>query len=192
MRVLVVEDERLVREMLGESLAMLGHSPHLAGTGEEALRAFRNESFPVVFTDWFLPDMTGGDLTREFRKDPTGASTFIFMLTIREGREAYLQAMEAGVDDFVHKPLDSELLAPRLRLAERWLNLSREVSQLRGLLPICSYCKSIRDADDAWTTLEHYVESHSEAQFSHGVCPTCMERVVKPEMEAFKRGSRSV
>ena len=131
----------------------------------------------------------GGDLTREIRKDKTGPYTFIFMLTVREGRTAYLEAMDAGVDDFITKPLDPEPLAARLRLAERWLHMTKELAQLQGLLPICAYCKNIRDETDAWTSVERYVESHSQAQFSHGICPACMDRHVRPEMEALKKES---
>ena len=191
MRILVAEDDRFIRELLGVLLSAWGHSPHLAANGEEALRAFRAEYFPIVFTDWFMPDMTGGDLTREIRSNRNSPYTFIFLLTIREGRTAYLEAMDAGVDDFIHKPLDPETLAARIRLAERWLGLTRELAQLRGLLPICAYCKNIRDKADTWTSVEQYVETHSEAQFSHGICPTCMERIVKPEMGALKREAQT-
>ena len=60
-----------------------------------------------------------------------------------------------------------------------------KVKQLQGLLPICAYCKKIRDARNYWQQLESYITSHSEVQFTHGICPDCHERVVKPELEAM-------
>ena len=74
-------------------------------------------------------------------------------------------------------------LQARLRAAERILALQQEVRQLRGLLPICSYCKNIRDDHDYWHRLEHYISAHSEARFSHGICPDCWRDVVQPELQ---------
>ena len=54
-----------------------------------------------------------------------------------------------------------------------------EVKVLQGILPICSYCKKIRDSDDSWKQLEHYIHTHSDAQFSHGICPECSDIAMK-------------
>ena len=70
-------------------------------------------------------------------------------------------------------------LAARVRELEDAL---ARVKQLQGLLPICSYCKSIRDDKNYWHQVETYVRSHSEAEFSHGICPGCWEKVVKPQL----------
>ena len=58
-----------------------------------------------------------------------------------------------------------------------------DYQQLNGLLPICSYCKKIRDDRNYWQQVEGYISKHSEVQFSHGICPDCYERVVLPELE---------
>jgi hypothetical protein len=60
------------------------------------------------------------------------------------------------------------------------------VAQLEGLLPICSYCKKIRDEKDTWQPIEGYISTRTEATFSHGVCPSCIEKYMKPEMEAYR------
>jgi len=88
--------------------------------------------------------------------------------------------MDAGVDDFMTKPFDREELAARLRAAERVLGLRRHVQVLEGLLPICAYCKRIRDDNNAWHSVEGYMSSHSEVKFSHGICPECFERIAPP------------
>ena len=60
-----------------------------------------------------------------------------------------------------------------------------EVKQLSGLLPICAYCKRIREGDKYWQAVENYIAGHSEAQFSHAVCPDCYEKTVKPQLEGL-------
>jgi len=70
-------------------------------------------------------------------------------------------------------------LAARVRQLEQAL---ARIKQLQGLLPICSYCKKIRDDQNYWQQVETYIESHVEVQFSHGICPDCFLSVVKPEL----------
>lgn len=64
------------------------------------------------------------------------------------------------------------------RIAELEATLSR-VKQLEGVIPICAYCKKIRDDQNSWHGLEKYITDHSEALFSHGICPTCFEKEMK-------------
>jgi DNA-binding response OmpR family regulator len=107
----------------------------------------------------------------------------VLLLTALKGRARFLDGMQAGADDFMSKPVDREELHARLRVAERILGLQQEVKQLEGLLPICSYCKKIRDEGEQWSQVEEYVSRRTEAQFSHGICPDCYERHLKPQLE---------
>ena len=104
-----------------------------------------------------------------------------------QGKCAYLEGMSAGVDDFVTKPFDPDELAARLRVAERILGLQTQVKQLEGLLPICTYCKRIRDEGNAWSVIEEYLARRTDASFTHGVCPQCFATVVQPELERMKQ-----
>ncbi len=70
-----------------------------------------------------------------------------------------------------------------MTVAERILGLRRELQQLEVLLPICSYCKRIRNDDDQWETLESYIEQRFETQFSHGICPECYVKYVQPQLD---------
>ncbi len=90
--------------------------------------------------------------------------------------------MDAGADDFITKPIDLDELRARLKAAERILGLRTHVQHLEGLVPICAYCKRIRDAADKWEAIERYVEERSEAQFSHGSCPDCYKKHVRPQL----------
>jgi DNA-binding response OmpR family regulator len=95
------------------------------------------------------------------------------MLTAMGGKESYLEGMNAGADDFLTKPVDADTLNARLRVAERLLGLQEQVSQMEELLPICAYCKKIRDGRDEWQDLQQYVGSRTEASFQSEVCPEC-------------------
>jgi DNA-binding response OmpR family regulator len=116
------------------------------------------------------------------------------LLTALSGRANYLEGMDAGADDFVTKPFERHELHARLRVAERVLGLHRTVRQLEGLLPICSYCKRIRDEQESWSQVEEYVSRRTEAQFTHGICPDCYEHHLKPQLENMQMtsGNRSV
>src|SRR3989442_15387145 len=105
------------------------------------------------------------------------------MQTIRTGLRNFLEAMKAGVDDFITKPIVPEELVARLEVAERILGLREELMTLEGLLAMCSYCKRIRDTDGAWTPLERYVEQRSAARFSHGVCEDCYEKSLRAQID---------
>ena len=83
----------------------------------------------------------------------------------------------------------ARILNLQSRLAERVTELEcalEQVKHLQGILPICSYCKKIRDGHDYWQTVETYVSAHSEAEFSHGICPACYETTVKPQLERLR------
>ncbi len=91
-------------------------------------------------------------------------------------------AWTAGVDDFLAKPVDADELGMRLHVAERILGLSEEVKQLTSFLPICGYCKKIRDDKKYWQDVEAYFSQHQGTQFSHGICPECYDRVMAPQL----------
>ncbi|MBM3941998.1 MAG: PAS domain S-box protein [SAR202 cluster bacterium] len=65
-----------------------------------------------------------------------------------------------------------------------------EVKQLQGLLPICSYCKRIRDDQNYWQQVEAYISARTTVQFSHGICPACYEKHVEPQLQRSKRDAR--
>lgn len=193
MRVLLVDDDPVARRILTAMLVGLGHEAVPATDGAEAWERFQADPLDIVITDWMMPKIDGLELTRRVRAMPKARYTYVLLLTALEGRARYLDGMNAGADDFITKPVHQEELHARLRVAERVLGLQREVHQLQGLLPICSYCKRIRDEADAWSQIEEYVSRRTEAQFSHGICPTCYDQHFKPQLEraAAAAGARA-
>ncbi len=102
------------------------------------------------------------------------------------GKESYMEAMRAGIDDFLTKPLDRDQIWMRLRVAERILRYTTQISQLESMMPICSYCKKVRDDNNYWQQVETYISQRTGANFSHSVCPSCYNEVVRPQLEKIK------
>jgi DNA-binding response OmpR family regulator len=148
---------------------------------------YRLSSFSLVISDWMMPGINGIEFTQMVRGENRPKYTYIIMLTSLDGKGRYLEGMEAGADDFITKPFDKETLAARLRVAGRILNLQAEVRQLEGLLPICAYCKKIKDEEDTWHHVESYIAQRTDANFSHGFCPECYSKHMVPQLEELRR-----
>ena len=109
---------------------------------------------------------------------------------VASGTQLHLDAAaDAGVDDFLTKPLNLSELWTRVRVAERILRYTTQVRQLEELLPICSYCKKIRDDHNYWQQIEGYINERTGSEFSHSICPDCYTRVVVPELNKLRRDS---
>jgi len=165
--------------------------------GCEALRVLQESRGPeIAMLDWMMPGIDGLDVCRRMRATMPNAATYIILVTARGGLENVVRGLEAGADDYITKPFDPRELRARLHvgvrivqlqkaLTERFLELEdalKRLKQLQGLLPICSYCKKIRNDRNYWEQVDAYITSHSEAQFSHGVCPDCFEIHLKPQL----------
>lgn len=175
MKILIAEDDPTARHAMTGMLRAMGHEVLTATDGEEAFRHFTVYEVPVVVTNWQMPRIDGLELCRRIRGSGRQRYTYIIMVTAREGRDNFLTGMEAGVDDFLTKPIDRDMLQARLRVAERVLSLQAEVSHLKGLLPICMYCHKIRDGQDHWHPIDQYLAERTNSHLSHGICPECFE-----------------
>ena len=173
MKVLIAEDDAVSSLVLAARIRKMGHEVLVTEDGQQAWEVFQRERPRLVITDLMMPEVNGLELCRRIRGDEGKAYTYIILLTALSSKTTFFDGMEAGADDFVTKPLDSEGLQARLRVAERTINLQREVTQLQGLLPICAYCKNIRDDRDEWQPLEQFVGQKTETSFAHTLCPEC-------------------
>ena len=190
MKILTVEDDPVANRVLDQTLKRLGHDVLPATDGEQALALLAREQPRVVVSDWTMPRMDGLELCRRIRSRAGADYVYFILLTGRTGdhtnREA---AADAGVDDFLTKPLDLTELWMRLRVAERILRYATQVRQLEAFLPICSYCKKVRDDQNYWQQIESYINERTGTDFSHSVCPGCYSDVVLPEIEKLKAGA---
>jgi phosphoserine phosphatase RsbU/P len=173
MKVLIAEDDTVSSTVLATRLRKMGHEVIAALDGSKAWELYQQEHPRLVITDWMMPEMDGLELCRRIRATENRSYTYVILLTALSGKEKYFEGMEAGADDFVTKPLDPGGLQARLRVAERVVNLQHDVNQLEGLLPICAYCKKIRDANEHWQPLESFVGEKTETAFEQTLCPEC-------------------
>jgi DNA-binding response OmpR family regulator len=182
-KILAVEDDAVARAVLRKALHRLGHEVIEAHDGEAAWARLQAEPVRVVVSDWMMPRSDGLELCRQIRGRAGQEYIYFILLTSRDATEENSRAAaDAGVDDFLTKPLDLAELWTRLRVAERILGYTRQVRQLEELLPICSYCKKIRDDQNYWQQMEGYISERTGSDFSHSVCPDCYTRVVLPEI----------
>ena len=187
-KVLTVEDDAVSRTVLRQAIRKLGHEVVEAVNGEAAWAMLAQEPVRVVVSDWAMPQMDGLELCRRIRRMAGADYTYFILLSARDATgENQQAAADAGVDDFLSKPLNFDELWTRLRVAERILRFTTQVRQLEEMLPICSYCKKIRDDQNYWQQIEGYINERTGSEFSHSICPDCYQRVVIPELEKLKQ-----
>jgi len=146
--------------------------------------------------DWVMPGLDGPEICRRVRAREAATPTYLILLTANDRVDQIVAGLEAGADDYLTKPCRLPELVARVRVGLRVVELQRaladrvaaleealaRVKQLQGLLPICAYCKRIRDDRDYWDQVESYLARHADVQFSHGICPECFERVMREEV----------
>ncbi|MCH6256029.1 response regulator [Puniceicoccaceae bacterium K14] len=189
-KVHLVEDDRTTLRLLENLSSMLGYETVSYSNGQEALSAFSKEQPSIVISDWMMPELDGLDLCRNLREQAqsTGSYTYFILVTAqRRSRSNLEQAIDAGVDDFLKKPISSEEIWNRLRVAERILSFNHQVQRLESLIPICCYCKKVRNDKDLWEQIEQYVNERTGADFTHSVCPGCIEKHFKPQLASYKK-----
>jgi CheY-like chemotaxis protein len=182
--IIVVEDEPITRMRLLNILEGQGHPVRVYSNGREAWEAFDQSPARVVISDWLMPEMNGPELCRRIRERPETDYTYFIIITGERINEAdYEDAITAGTDDFLIKPITRASLWRRLRVAKRLLGFTKQIRQLEELIPICMYCKQVRDDPNYWRSLEEYVHCRTGSRFTHGVCPSCYDGAAR-EMNA--------
>src|SRR3954469_16326938 len=134
MKILLVEDHPGSRRNLQRLIAKRGHDVTAVGSAEDAEAALAADSFPFLILDWMLPGKSGVELCRELRTRPNGDEMFILLVTAKADTEDLEQALEAGANDYLTKPLDLGLLNVRISVAERQIRELAERNQARAAL----------------------------------------------------------
>lgn len=192
MRVLIADDDPVLRHALLRQLKKWDFEPIAYADGAEALRGIASAPLPdIALIDWRMPGADGLAICQELRRRPHGDNVYIILVTSNGDRRDIVAGLNSGADDYVVKPFEWDELQARVRIGARTAKLQglladrvheledalARVRRLSGLLPICSYCKSIRSDDDYWQAVETYLVERSEATFTHGICPPCFDRV---------------
>lgn len=187
MNILIAEDDALSRNLLRTNLEQMGYLVTSAEDGEEAWRMYEACPTRIIVSDWLMPGCDGLEFLRRVRAHDTSDYTYFIMLTANIADERnYLQAMDAGVDDFLAKPLDRTQLRMRLRVAERILQSTSRIQSLENVLTICAYTKKVNFPDEGWQTIEEFIERHLGLKVSHGIDPDHYEKVIKPQIAEMK------
>ena len=205
MKVLVAEDDVVSRLLIQSLLTKWGYEVVATHDGEEAWQAFQGLSEPLIaILDWMMPGIDGIEVCRRIRGSGGHHPVHIIFLTAKTEEDDLLQGFEAGANDYLTKPFDSQELKARVRVAAEMVTLQAQladrvreleaavgrIKNLEGILPICSYCKKVRDDQNYWQEVDEYLDEYSDTQLSHGICPGCYETIVKPELEQMKREVR--
>ena len=208
-KLLIAEDEPMLRSQLTDLVQGWGYEVTAACDGLEAWEVLQGRGAPsLAVLDWNMPGLQGDEVCRRARAELADKPLHIILLTaLKISRKDVVDGLNSGADDYLAKPFHAAELRARLRVGERIVTLQTElcarvaeletalgqIRQLQGLLPICSYCKKIRDDQNYWHQVEHYIADHSNTRFTHGICPTCYEQA-RAEIEgaagASKCGSR--
>lgn len=201
MRLLIAEDDPVSRRMLDAMCRSWGYEVTAVEDGKAALGILLSDSAPsLVILDWMMPEIDGLEVLKQVRARAPEKPSYIIVLTARAKKDDIVRALDAEADDYVIKPFDYHELRARIRvgarvvglqaaLGERVTELEKALSRvksLQGLLPMCSYCKRIRNDRNYWQQVESYIAERSEAEFTHGVCPHCYETIVKPELDLLR------
>ena len=205
MRILIAEDDSTSRLMLTALLKKAGHEVIATANGAEAWEVLQQSDAPLlVILDYMMPAMDGLQVLRLVRANPTRKPPYIIMLTVKSKKADIIAGLDAGADDYLLKPFDAGELQARVEVGRRMIEIQSsleasleelrqaldqnkmllqqafdQIKTLRGIVPICAYCKKIRDDKGYWSQVEKYVSEHTDAKFSHGICPQCLERELK-------------
>lgn len=190
--VLIAEDDTTTRTMLEKILSGWNYKIEIAKDGAEAWTKLQSGRFTIAILDWLMPEIDGVSICRKIREANFDNYIYVILLTVMTKTEDVIFGLDAGADDYIKKPFETGELHSRLRVGERLLALEQslrtkvnelkesidEVRQLKELIPICSYCKKVRDDQDYWQQLEDFISVQTGSQFTHGICPDCKEKVI--------------
>src|SRR5438552_19068658 len=175
-RILIAEDHHVSRHLLERNLMSWGFDVLTAEDGLAASEILEGEAAPsLAIIDWMMPKMDGVEVCTRVRKLVDRPYIYLVLLTAKSQKEEIATGLEAGADDYVIKPFDPDELRARLKVGQRVVTLERtlarqvaelqqaldDVKRLKGLLPICMYCKSIRDDKDYWHQVEEYIHTET-------------------------------
>ena len=193
-RILVTDDSLVARTACSNQLKEAGYQVLFAQNGLEAVEAMAKETVDLVLMDVVMPEMNGVEACRKIKALESAKDTPIIMVTSVGDMKTLQSAFDAGAVDYVTKPIEPIELMARIRSAlrlkeemdarkKREAELTRknqelesalsEIKTLRGFIPICAWCKKIRNIEGYWEQMEHYIEGHSQATFSHSICKDC-------------------
>jgi response regulator RpfG family c-di-GMP phosphodiesterase len=198
-KILVADDDPEILFATARVIKTAGYQTYTADSGKAAMKAVNTIIPDLVLLDVVMPDAEGTDLCRRIKEDPKLKGIYV-LLTSGTRVESNQQAdgLDSGADGYISRPLSNRELLARVNSMVRILRAERvrdllivelkkalaEIKTLSGLLPICSHCKQVRDDKGYWSQIESYISAHSDALFSHSICPECAKKYY-PEINLY-------
>ncbi len=209
MKILVTDDDPELLLLSIEVLRRGGYEVLKAKTGRECLETLRRDHPDLVLLDVILPDTTGSEICRQIKADQELRDTFVILTSgVRVSSDYQAEGLNIGADGYIIKPISNKELLARVQSMERIKRAEdalrekekeqrkliadlkealTEIKTLRGFIPICASCKKIRDDEGYWNQLEAYITKHTDAIFTHGICPECAEKARAEIKNTLKR-----
>ncbi len=200
-RVLIIEDDEGDARLICRSLSKAENiyfDVERAELMTSAVDLLGKKNFDVILSDLGLPDSVGVEtLVKLHGRYP---EVPVIVLTGLDDENTALIAVQSGAQDYLVKgQIDTSQLVRSIRYAmERQklitelANRLKEIKTLQGLLPICAWCKNIRDDKGYWKNLEAYIREHSEVTFTHGICPKCMKKITPELYDQIQRENPAI
>lgn len=191
-KILVADDDEIWLRVIDAVLRKSGWDVISVDNGTDALELLLSPEAPsLAILDWMMPGLNGFDVLRRVRAACGLESLYVLMLTAKTDKSDLVSGLDAGANDYLTKPFDPGELRARVEVGRRMVEMQNllaakvdelnqallQIRTLRGIVPICSWCKKIRDDKGYWNQVESYIQEHTEAEFSHGICPGCLREL---------------
>ena len=208
-KVLVTDDDPQILHLTAAVLERAGYEVLEASTGKECLEAVQAYHPDVVLLDVMLPDVSGIEVCKQIKADKALQGIFVILASgVQVSSEYQAGGLDVGADGYLIKPISNKELAARVhsiirikraedalrekekeqqKLISELQEALAEIKTLKGFIPICATCKKIRDDEGYWNQLEAYISKHTDAVFSHGMCPECAEKYREEIKELTKK-----
>ena len=203
--ILIVDDNPVNLRLLFRMLTSHGHQVRMVTSGAQALAAVQQQPPDLILLDIMMPDMDGHEVCSRLKTNSESQDIPVIFISALTETEDKVQAFSAGAVDYITKPIQTEEVLARVRthLALRSLQqelecLNKELAKrnaeletrnaelqdaldtiktLSGIVNLCAWChRKIKAEDECWVPLETYIECHSQATFTHGICPDCLQK----------------
>jgi PleD family two-component response regulator len=185
--ILIVDDNVNNVQVLGTILIDAKYRVAVAHQGRLVFEMLPKVKPDLILLDIMMPEMDGFEVCQKIKAKPAYRDIPIIFLTVKNETEDIVKGFDMGGADFVSKPFRAKELLARIHTHVTLMALQRDlkkrnkeleealanVKTLSGLIPICSYCKKIRNTEGDWEKLESYIRDHTNSNFSHGICPDC-------------------
>ncbi len=175
--ILVADDLEFNRMLLRGVLEQDGYEVMEAENGVVANRLAKEAHPGLILLDVNMPGIDGYETCSVLRLGSETRNIPVIFITARTSTEDVVKGFKAGAVDYVGKPFQPEELLARVRTHLELRRAREEIQELRNLVPVCAWCRKIRNDEGGWETIEQYIQEHGGSKVSHGICPDCVSKI---------------